>query len=53
MVDLNSKDFEEKLISVLPSSRQVAFQQTEFYVFVHFTDKEWGDGKESPEFLIR
>ena len=54
MLDLNSKDFEEKLISVLPSPRQVAFQQTEFYAFVHFTvntftDKEWGDGKENPE----
>lgn len=43
----------EKLISVVPSERQVAFQQLEFYAFVHFTvntftDKEWGDGTENP-----
>ena len=43
----------EKLSSVVPSERQVAFQQLEFYAFVHFTvntftDKEWGDGTENP-----
>lgn len=54
MIEINSREYEEKLISVLPSPRQVAFQQTEFYAFVHFTvntftDREWGDGKENPE----
>ena len=44
---------EERLISVVPSERQLEFQKTEFYAFVHFTvntftDKEWGDGSESP-----
>lgn len=38
---------------VLPSPRQLAWQQTEFYAFIHFTvntftDREWGDGTESP-----
>lgn len=45
---------DEKLAGVLPHIRQVRFQQLEFYAFIHFTvntftDKEWGDGTESPE----
>ena len=44
---------EQRLVSVLPSARQVRHQQMEFYAFVHFTvntftGKEWGDGSESP-----
>lgn len=39
--------------SVIPSSRQLAWQRMEFYGFLHitvntFTDKEWGDGTEDP-----
>lgn len=42
------------LIQTVPSERQLKHQQMEFYSFVHFTvntftDKEWGDGTESPE----
>ena len=42
-----------RLIEVVPSPRQLAFQQLEFYAFIHFTvntftGKEWGDGTESP-----
>ncbi|MHA7964647.1 alpha-L-fucosidase [Paenibacillus sp. CAU 1782] len=38
---------------VVPSDRQLAWQQTEFYGFIHFTvntftDREWGDGTEEP-----
>ena len=45
---------DERLAAVVPQERQVQFQQLEFYAFIHFTvntftDKEWGDGTESPE----
>ncbi len=38
----------------LPSERQLAWHEMEYYMFVHFTvntftDKEWGYGDESPE----
>lgn len=44
----------ERLVKIRPSKRQLEWQQTEFYAFVHFTvntftDKEWGDGRENPE----
>lgn len=44
----------ERLTAVVPSERQLKHQQLEFYAFVHFTvntftDKEWGDGQESPD----
>jgi alpha-L-fucosidase len=39
---------------VVPAPRQVAYQQQEMIAFAHFTvntftDKEWGDGTESPQ----
>ena len=45
---------DERLAQVAPHMRQVRLQQLEFYAFVHFTvntftDKEWGDGTESPD----
>lgn len=44
---------DERLVSVVPSARQVSFQQTEFYAFIHYTvntytNQEWGDGTEDP-----
>lgn len=41
-------------VRVVPSPRQVAWQEREFTGFVHFgmntfTNREWGDGTESPE----
>jgi alpha-L-fucosidase len=40
--------------AVVPTPQQVAYQQMEVIGFIHytvnaFTDKEWGDGSESPE----
>lgn len=45
--------FDARSILVTPSRRQLAWQKTEFYAFVHFsvntfTNREWGDGAEPP-----
>jgi alpha-L-fucosidase len=45
-----------RLVQILPSPRQLAFQQLEFYAFIHFTvntftDLEWGEGTE-PEAIF-
>ena len=47
-------ELDKRLVKVVPSERQVRFQQLEFYAFIHFTvntftDKEWGDGTELPD----
>lgn len=44
---------DERLVRIVPSERQLAIAQLEFYSFIHFTvntftDREWGDGTESP-----
>ena len=38
---------DQELIKIVPSSRQLAYQATEFYAFFHFgmntyTNREWG-----------
>ena len=43
----------DRLISVLPSEKQLDYLELEYYNFIHFgmntmTGKEWGTGKESP-----
>ncbi len=48
---METEQLDQRLVSVVPSSRQLAHQQMEFYGFVHFTvntytEKEWGDGTE-------
>mgnify|MGYP000161113563 CR=1 FL=1 len=45
---------DQELIRIVPSDRQLAYQETEFYAFFHFgmntyTDREWGDGTEDPK----
>ena len=47
------REIDRRLVQVVPSQRQLDYQQLEFYSFVHFTvntftGKEWGDGTESP-----
>ncbi len=44
---------DERLVQIVPSQRQLAHQQLEFYGFIHFsvntfTGREWGDGHEDP-----
>ena len=44
---------DERFTKIVPHERQFRFQQLEFYAFIHFTvntftDREWGDGTESP-----
>jgi alpha-L-fucosidase len=46
-------EFDMRLVKTVPSPRQVAYQQLEFYSFIHFTvntftGEEWGNGKEDP-----
>lgn len=47
-------DYIKYAASIVPSERQIQWQQTEFYAFMHFgintyTDSEWGNGNEDPE----
>ena len=47
-------ELEKRLVEVVPSNRQLEYQQREFYGFIHFTvntftNKEWGSGKEDPQ----
>lgn len=51
-MNIDDKLFLEKLVSVVPSSRQMKWQQMEYYNFVHFgmstmLNKQWGTGKTS------
>ena len=52
---LSCKDYSEPLpYGPVPTESQLQWQKMEYYMFVHFgpntfTDKEWGDGLESPD----
>ena len=48
------EELDKRLVSIVPSKRQVEYQEREFYGFIHFTvntytNREWGLGDESPE----
>ena len=47
-------DYIKYAASVVPSERQIKWQETEFYAFIHYgintyTNSEWGNGNEDPE----
>ena len=47
-------DYVEYAASVVPSERQIKWQELEFYSFIHFgmntfTNSEWGNGNDDPE----
>ena len=47
-------DYVKYAASIVPSERQLKWQETEFYAFFHFgmntfTNSEWGNGNEDPE----
>lgn len=51
--NINDQAFIDRITSVVPSRKQVEFQNLEYYNFIHFglntfTKKEWGDGKADP-----
>lgn len=53
MENQNTTGWDDRLTSVVPSRRQLAHQEMEFYAFFHYTintytGREWGDGTESP-----
>ena len=44
----------KQVANVVPSEKQMKWQEREFIAFAHFgmntfTNKEWGEGKESPD----
>ncbi len=48
------RENDARYVQIVPSARQLAYQQMEFYSFIHFTintftGKEWGDGREKEE----
>jgi len=51
-MDKELDSLDQRLVEVVPSFRQIKYQQLEFTGFIHFTvntftDREWGDGTES------
>lgn len=52
-MNIYDKEFVEKITSIVPSENQLAWQEMEYYNFIHYglntyTGKEWGNGNVSP-----
>ncbi len=50
-------DYIKYAASIVPSERQLKWQETEFYAFIHYgintyTNSEWGNGNEDPELFM-
>ena len=51
-MNYNGLKEDKRLVKVVPSARQIAYENMEFFCFIHFTvntftGSEWGDGTES------
>ena len=51
------EELDRRLVQVVPSQKQIRYQETEFYAFIHFTvntytDREWGEGTEDPAIFM-
>ena len=50
-MNYNGLKEDKRLVKVVPSARQIAYENMEFFCFIHFTvntftGSEWGDGTE-------
>lgn len=57
-MNYNGLKEDKRLVKAVPSARQIAYENMEFFCFIHFTvntftGSEWGDGTEPESILIR
>ena len=51
-MNYNGLKEDKRLVKAVPSARQIAYENMEFFCFIHFTvntftGSEWGDGTET------
>ena len=57
-MNYNGLKEDKRLVKAVPSARQIAYENMEFFCFIHFTvntftGSEWGDEQNRNLFLIR